>query len=86
MLDFNLADADYEKAHNWFVYNSCFSAFDAFIKEHKRMPRPWNFEDADVFTEMASTVSINIGKELDERWRYLVWLFSLLDQVISINC
>ena len=65
MLDFNLADADYEKTHNWFVYNLCFSAFDAFIKEHKRIPRPWSFEDADVFAEIESTASTNIGKELN---------------------
>lgn len=76
MLDPNLADADYERAHNWRVYLACFEALDTFVKQNKQMPRPWDFDDADKFVEIAEDILQDAGASVDQEQRNLVSLFS----------
>lgn len=76
MLDFNLADADYENAHNWRIYLSWFEALDTFIKGNKRMPRPWDFDDIDLFVEIVQNLLSKLEISMEEDQKKLVSLFS----------
>jgi len=56
-LDGNMAVADFEKMENSQASHVAFLALELFREKHQRLPKPWNFEDAEAFVAVARSLS-----------------------------
>lgn len=65
-LDMNLAFCDFEKMAHPKAEHICFRALSQFQADKKRMPRPWNLEDAMAFVEIAKKLATDLKMEAED--------------------
>ena len=76
-LDDNLQTYDFVKMESSKVVSSCFRALDEFVRKESRPPKPWLFEDSELFIKYFKQFST---QELNDATEKFVRVFSMVNQ------
>lgn len=65
-FDLNLMIADFEKLDQTLISHVCYTTLDRFRVKNKKMPSPWNLDDAMYFAELGKEVCKELKIEDEE--------------------